>query len=227
MPDYLFSHTSLSYDDVVPYAAGNDPERLVDSRLYDPSIVCRYDKQDMIAYTGEVIYLRDSLARKLAQVSEAVSRHGYKLKVVYGYRHPDVQRLYFETRRGELALQFPELTQSELDRATHYFVAVPDVAGHPTGGAVDLTLIDQNNDHIDMGTKIADYSDPLKIRTFTDDLSETVMNSRMLLHDLMVEAGFAPFYGEWWHFSYGDREWASFYDMKKALYGAIYYDMKS
>ena len=29
---------------------------------------------------------------------------------------------------------------------------------------------------------------------------------RLVLHDLMLEAGFAPFYGEWGRFSYGDRE---------------------
>lgn len=32
--------------------------------------------------------------------------------------------------------------------------------------------------------------------------------NRFLLQDLMLLVGFAPYYGEWWHFSYGDREWA-------------------
>lgn len=41
---------------------------------------------------------------------------------------------------------------------------------------------------------------------------------RSLLHDLMVAEDFAPFYGEWWHFSYGDREWAAFYNVEKAMY---------
>jgi D-alanyl-D-alanine dipeptidase len=37
----------------------------------------------------------------------------------------------------------------------------------------------------------------------------------------MTSVGFAPFDGEWWHFSYGDREWAYFYKKKNALYGQI------
>jgi D-alanyl-D-alanine dipeptidase len=37
----------------------------------------------------------------------------------------------------------------------------------------------------------------------------------------MVAAGFAPFYGEWWHFSYGDREWAAVYGEPAALYGPL------
>ncbi|MDR3125675.1 MAG: hypothetical protein LBU20_01195 [Candidatus Nomurabacteria bacterium] len=27
----------------------------------------------------------------------------------------------------------------------------------------------------------------------------------------MMSQGFAPYDGEWWHFSYGDREWAAWY----------------
>lgn len=34
----------------------------------------------------------------------------------------------------------------------------------------------------------------------------------------MVEAGFAAFSGEWWHFSYGDREWAAIWNKAAALY---------
>jgi len=34
----------------------------------------------------------------------------------------------------------------------------------------------------------------------------------------MVEAGFAPFTGEWWHFSYGDREWAAIWGRDAAIY---------
>jgi len=44
---------------------------------------------------------------------------------------------------------------------------------------------------------------------------------RLLLHDLMIEAGFAPYYGEWWHFSYGDAEWAAFYEKSKTLYSLL------
>ena len=38
----------------------------------------------------------------------------------------------------------------------------------------------------------------------------------------MVAEGFAPFDGEWWHFSYGDREWAAFYGLSQTLYAHIY-----
>ena len=43
---------------------------------------------------------------------------------------------------------------------------------------------------------------------------------RRLLFDSMTEAGFAPYAQEWWHFSYGDRDWARWHGRSEELYGA-------
>lgn len=220
MQNNLTTHRILTYDDVVQFSMGSSDEPLVDVRKYDERILGEYLKEDMLEITGEVIYVRDALARKLAKVNATLELEGKRLKVVYGYRHPEVQERYFIKRKADLKAQNPEMSDEDLDRLTHNFVAVPDVAGHPTGGAVDLTVVDKNGQPLDMGCEIADYSDPVIIHTFDNRLTESQMKNRMLLHDLMINVGFAPFYGEWWHFSYGDREWAAFYN-KKALYGAI------
>lgn len=210
----------LGYDDVVLFPAGESTEPLVDVTSYDRSIITQYIKTDMIPITGDIIYVRDSIAKKLARIESSLREQGYRLKIVYGYRHPSVQSKYFDNRRNAVSLQHPDLNAEELDRYTHNFVAVPNIAGHPAGAAVDLTLIESDGSYIDMGTTIADYSDEEKIKTFGNGLTEQQQKNRKLLHDLMVAENFAPFYGEWWHFSYGDREWAAFYN-KKALYGAV------
>ncbi len=220
MNNNLQMHTILGYDEVAQHSAGDDPEKLVDVRLYDPSIVAEYHKEDMLELTGHIIYIRDTLAKKLTVVNGKLQPRGYQLKVVYGYRHPTVQKKYFNQEREKIKHDFPEYTGSQIDRYAHNFVAIPDVAGHPAGAAVDLTIITREGIELDMATKIADYTDSSKIITYATTINEDQMNHRLLLHDLMVEQGFAPFYGEWWHFSYGDREWAAFYN-KKALYGAI------
>lgn len=54
-----------------------------------------------------------------------------------------------------------------------------------------------------------------------DHITEEQAYMRGMLHDVMLMEGFAPFYGEWWHFSYGDREWAVFYDSLEAIYAPI------
>jgi len=220
MQNYLNSRKILTYDDVVKFPGGNSIEPLVDLRKYDHSIVDKYIKHDMLSYTGDVMYVRDSLAKKLASINANLKPMGYHLNVAYGYRHPDIQKEYFIKRRDAIRLQFPTYSDDELDRYTHNFVAVPDIAGHPAGAAVDVTIVTAEGNELDMGTGIAEYHDPNKIKTFAIGLTTDQVRNRTLLHDLMIDEGFAPFYGEWWHFSYGDREWAAFYN-KKALFSAI------
>lgn len=227
MNDNLSKRNILTYDDVLPIRAGISEEPLVSVRTYDEAIVATYMKYDMVDITGEQIYVRDSLARLLAKVNKRLSSSSVGLKVVYGYRHPAVQTTYFTKRKAEVKRENQTLSEAELDRHTHNFVAAPSVAGHPAGAAVDLTLVDKDSGaELDMGTHIADYSDPLLIQTFDSRVSSAIAQRRLLLHDAMVAEGFAPFYGEWWHFSYGDREWAAFYD-KEALYGPIDFTTRS
>ena len=169
------SNKILSYEDVARYKAGSSSEPLVSVASYNPTIKAKYIKRDMLPITGEIIYVRDSVARKLASVEAYLRKQGYCLRVVYGYRHPDIQMAYFTKRKDEIAKEKPGISDKDLKSYVHNFVAVPDIAGHPTGA--------------------------------------------------MVSEGFAPFYGEWWHFSYGDREWAAFYE-KEALYDIIDFTIK-
>jgi D-alanyl-D-alanine dipeptidase len=74
---------------------------------------------------------------------------------------------------------------------------------------------------LDMGTSIADFSQGKKIWTFFPSISSETRENRWLLRRLLMREGFAPFDGEWWHFSYGDREWAKYYDKKEAIYDSI------
>jgi len=100
-------------------------------------------------------------------------------------------------------------------------IAVSEVAGHPTGGAVDIAIFDEEkNIIIDFGSKILDCDDE-KCYYNSDEISDTAKENRKLLREVMTNEGFAPFNGEWWHFSYGDKEWAFYYGKEKALYNQI------
>ena len=81
----------------------------------------------------------------------------------------------------------------------HKFIAEPTVAGHPTGGAVDV------------------YFEGMKIE-FKNCEYNPQNKKQYKLRMLMMERGFAPFDGEWWHFSYGDKEWAVYYNKPNAIY---------
>jgi len=45
-------------------------------RTYDQTIVSEYLKENMLVITGEIIYIRDTLARKLADVNAALEGNG-------------------------------------------------------------------------------------------------------------------------------------------------------
>ena len=224
MENYLETRKILSYDDVAAYPAPTtqSDEELVAVVQYDSDIRCRYRKFDMLPITGSMIYVRDEVARRIARVEARLKLQGFHLEIAYGYRHPSIQAQYFEKRKDEISRANPELTGAVLDRFVHNFVAIPDIAGHPTGGALDLTLVRLDGSAVDMGTEIADYADDTKIKTDAQGINPEHRAHRTILHDAMVAEGFAPFYGEWWHFSYGDREWSAFYK-KAARYGAVEY----
>ncbi|MDX2215032.1 MAG: M15 family metallopeptidase, partial [Oculatellaceae cyanobacterium bins.114] len=94
---------------------------------------------------------------------------------------------------------------------------------HSTGAAVDVTLVDQYNHPIDMGSPI----DEMSLRSYPDyfsptfdpphphesvvNLSErpnaTVHYHRQILREIMTSVGFLQHPNEWWHFSLGDQMW--------------------
>jgi len=214
--------TILTYEDVKKIRSGQSTERLVSVRSYDDSIQAQYEKYDMVPYTGLEILVRETVAKELAIVNRRLkAEYNLSLKVVYGYRACEVQTDYYEKRKAELKASNPQLSQEELRSLTHNFVAVPEVAGHVTGGAVDITLVGLTGDACDMGTRVADYSDDESIKTLATTISGSQKRLRKILLKEMVSVGFAPFLGEWWHFSYGDKEWAAYYEKPNALYGPI------
>lgn len=128
------------------------------------------------------------------------------------------KKYYNEEKEKIIMSGKPIPVGSSLDEEVHRLIAVPSVAGHPTGGAVDVVIVDKNsNTPIDFGSKIYDFKTK-DCYTFSPYISEEAKKNRMLLRNAMMSQGFAPFDGEWWHFSYGDKEWAFYYKKDGAIY---------
>lgn len=172
----------------------------------------------MRQYTGDRVYVRAGLVPRLEKAQQALKTvmPDCDLQVVYGYRHLDIQTFKFERQKNNVLKEQPELSGDELYEVVHHFSAVPAVAGHPTGGAVDLQIVDRDGVALPQGTPIHKYADDTYV--FSPFISKTDARNRQILRYCMQSAGFAPFDGEWWHFSYGDREWAHYYSQPKAIY---------
>lgn len=163
-------------------------------------------------------WVRAGARDRLSAAGHALRRRDPRLhlKVWCAYRSLARQRKGYAHYLAEFGRSRPELDRDALIEFVHLHVAVPDVAGHPTGGAIDLTLATED-DALDMGGGYGDFTSAL-LHTFADGTTAAQRANRLLLREVMVEAGFAPFNGEWWHFSYGDREWAAVWGRDAAIY---------
>src|SRR3989338_4675362 len=172
---------------------------------------------------GKNILVRRKVAEMLEQAQNLLKRNnkGISLFVTYGYRNLSVQKKNFKEIFSKIALNDFYPNPIDLYEKVHQNIAVPTVAGHPTGGAVDIIIVNSNTKKvIDFGSEQYDFLSK-KSFAFSPEISKKSINNRMLSRKIMMQVGFAPYDAEWWHFSYGDREWAFYCKKPYALYDQI------
>lgn len=209
----LLEEKMLSYTDYAKIPVKPNSELLVPIPS-SPNLAARQIDAQMLPYTGQQIYVRQGVLNRLQKAAKllATQDKSLQLEVVYGYRALEIQKRLFEKYKAELQDQY---SGEDLLAAVHRLVAVPEVAGHPAGAAVDIQIV-KDGKPLDLGTKIWEFAPDTP--TFSPFISKEAWTNRQLLRNVMLASGFAPFDGEWWHFSYGDKEWARSYRKKVAMY---------
>ncbi len=167
--------------------------------------------------------LRENVVIKLKQIEIQLQsiNPNYVIQVLSGLRDMPKQIKMFKKQLSLISQKRFYQNSVDLYEKVHQYIAVPSVAGHPTGGAVDLLIIDKNtNKPIEFGSDYLDFNNP-NIKYFSKSISFESRKNRKLLRQLMLKNGFAPYDGEWWHFSYGDKEWAFYYKKSNAIYNQL------
>ena len=138
-------------------------------------------------FTKKVVYKsKECLIHKVAfehlcLAQEIAKKLGYKLKVFDAFRPVYVQK--------ELWNVLPDSN----------FIAPPlKGSPHSRGVAVDLTLVDNKNEELDMGTEFDEFS-RLSYHGCIDISQESYKN-RLLLLGIMTDSGWDFFRNEWWHY---------------------------
>jgi D-alanyl-D-alanine dipeptidase len=164
--------------------------------------------------------LRPDVARRLAMAAAALPGE-LRLHLVEGYRPPDVQAALYEAHRGRLLRDLPGIDAADSHRLASRFVAPPQVAAHPSGAAVDVTLVDPGGRPLDMGTAIDATPEDSDGACYLDapGISPLARANRRLLAASLRTAGFVNYPTEWWHWSHGDRYWAFVTGAGAAFYG--------
>lgn len=152
--EYLYERLEekfITYRDLKNIPVHENGEALVD--LTTSGIATNIYDEVIAASTGNAILVRAGVVERLKQAQGALQDmcFGYRLQVFYGYRAPAIQLQSFENVRMRLGFG-PKLNDDQRE-IIHRSVAVPDVAGHPTGGAVDLTIIDAQGQPLNMGIR--------------------------------------------------------------------------
>ena len=94
-------------------------------------------------------------------------------------------------------------------------------APHNTGGAVDLTIVGPSGIEIDMGTPFDEFTEQSFTNHFANNETSEVHKNRMMFKEIMEKVGFVNYFEEWWHYSFGDQEWAKNTNQPKAIYGSM------
>ena len=214
----VLENTFLTYRDLKCAKVKDSDEAMISLDDTDVS----YSISDALPPSiGNQIYVREGLIPRLQKAQTIIADlfDGGVLDVVYGYRSLTIQTAKYNDITESLKSDY---SGNELIEAAHKFIAAPDVASHPTGGAVDVRVLDVNGGIINMSTNVHKLGNDSYV--FNPFISKEAWLNRQKLRIAMCTAGFAPFEGEWWHFSYGDREWATYYNKPYAIYNQIEFE---
>lgn len=163
---------------------------IVKLKLVDPTILqdVRYATKNnftkQVLYKTNEVYLRYEVACSLKAVNDYLKKkYGYKLLVFDGYRPISVQKKMWEIVPN-----------------TNYVANPKTGSRHNRGASVDLTIVDENNKPLDMGTDFDDFTP--KANAYYKNLPENVLKNRKILQDAMKKFGFRVMTSEWWHFDF-------------------------
>ena len=164
----------------------------------------------MAGYLGHRVVVTREVAAVLQQIAEQLAPRGLRLLVYDGYRPERAVRDIFAwiADEGDQTMKqqyYPELEKHQLPG-----VYLDRSSPHCTGIAVDLTLCSENGVPLDMGTGF-DFFSP-RSWVLSGGLTEQQQQNRLLLREVMLQAGFSPYNSEWWHFNYMTGSRAVVYD---------------
>jgi D-alanyl-D-alanine dipeptidase len=94
--------------------------------------------------------VREAVARRLINAATTLDED-FCILVKESLRPASLQQSYFERHLNRTRAENPGLSEQEVMERTARFIAPPWVAGHPSGGAIDLTLCDRRGQEFDLG----------------------------------------------------------------------------
>jgi D-alanyl-D-alanine dipeptidase len=169
----------------------------------DPTLAVHIVYATADNFVGEVLYADLTEAYLLPEAAEKLVKAHNLLKE----SHPGYRFIIYDAARP-MSVQ-RALWEVAVRNGKQYYVSNPAKGGglHNYGAAVDLSILDPNGIPLPMGTGY-DFFGP-EANTDRENallaegkLTEEQLQNRLLLREVMREAGFRTITSEWWHFNH-------------------------
>ena len=132
-------------------------------------------------YPSSDCYLRPEALECLEKAIVLAKAQGYRFKILDAYRPQKAQEKLWSICPDPTYISPPERGSP-----------------HTRGVAVDVTLVNDENEELDMGTPFDTFS-PVSHHG-TQSLSAHAAANRYLLLGIMMSAGWDLYINEWWHY---------------------------
>ena len=138
-----------------------------------PKLKFDLDRQFVQKQSTSISFARKEVGQRLLH-AQALLPVGLKLLIKECHRPMWVQKNSWESYLSFLQKKFPDWTQEQLYDECSQLNAPLDIAPHTTGGAVDLTLIDDKGNWLEMGTEF--NASPLETEQATYTQAQNISN---------------------------------------------------
>jgi D-alanyl-D-alanine dipeptidase len=202
---------------------------------HEPMVDIQHEKTIVIGPSPEIpnntnyTKMRKTVYEKLLQAQKLLPR-GLKFCLYEAYRSIALQEMLFQERYQRVKASHPHYSHEQVFTETIQLVSPVinldgsrNVPPHATGAAVDVYLLDENNQAVDMGIHPADWMADLDGKlsyTISEHISKQAQHHRDIMSEVLSVVGFVNYPTEYWHWSYGDRYWAFQTKEPFAIYGA-------
>lgn len=194
-------------------------EPLVDIKKYCPGIFIKINPERL--KKEKVFYLRRGVAKMLHQAQKNLPR-GLNFIIGDAWRPDYIQaRVYFGFIE-RFARKNPSWNKARVIKEVEKYVADwkgIKASGHMSGAAIDLRLADKRGRKIPMKSKKLTYQE--NALSAQPKLPLYMQKNRAIMDTALLKAGFSNFPKEYWHWSYGDYQWAQRNHKLVAIYGAV------
>jgi len=182
--------------------------------LFDPFINKNY------AYS-----VRKELVEKIGRISKKLEEDNKQLIILSAWRSENQQKMKWHIEFDYIENKYKNKSFQEIIETVSKFYSLYEKSNYSSGGSVDALIYDLKENRVldfgcNTGTKI-DLGE--KCYPYYPDISIEAKENRKLLMGLFLDEGFVCSINEFWHFHFGNVNWALAKGLKNSIYDTVYY----